>query len=426
MEKVLTRNVGIEGSRTLEVYRRRGGYESLAKALKMDPDAIIEEVKASGLRGRGGAGFPAGVKWSFMPKEPTPGRPNYLVCNADESEPGTFKDRVIIEHDPHLLLEGCLCSAFAMRASRVFIYIRGEYVRGARILEQAIGEARQAGLVGKDILGSGWSCEVVVHRGGGAYICGEETALMTSIEGKRGNPRVKPPFPAQFGVYGYPTTINNVETLSCVPFIIERGASWFASIGTDERNTGPKLYGVSGHVKNPGVFELPMGTELMEIIEEHAGGMLREGKALKAVIPGGSSTPVLRAEECRGLRMDFDSVARAGSMLGSAAIIAMDETTDMVAVMERIAHFYAHESCGQCTPCREGTGWIEKILRRIRRGEGTPEDLDLLDDVAANMQGTTICPLADAAAMPCRSFLDKFRDEFEHYVRHGRSPVAAG
>jgi NADH-quinone oxidoreductase subunit F len=358
-----------------------------------------------------------------MPKEPTPERPNYLVCNADESEPGTFKDRVLMEYDPHLLVEGCLIAAWAMRASIAFIYIRGEYVLGARTLERAVSEAKAAGLAGKNILGSGFSCDVVVHRGAGAYICGEETALMDSLEGGRGNPRLKPPFPAAHGVYGKPTTINNVETLCCVPFIVERGADWFKGIGPDERNTGPKLYCLSGHVKRPGVYEDAMGLPIMQLIDEYGGGMVRPGKALKAVIPGGSSVPVLRASECQDLRMDFDSLAKAGSMLGSAGCMVMDETTDMVAVMERIATFYSHESCGQCTPCREGTGWLLKVIKRIRRGNGRVEDLALLDEVAKNMQGTTICPLADAAAMPVRSFVSKYREEFEHYIVHGK-PLA--
>ncbi len=427
MEPVLTRNVGIEGSQSIDVYRKRGGYEALRKAASMEPEALVELIKAAGLRGRGGAGFPTGVKWSFMPKAPTPERPNYLICNADESEPGTFKDRVLMEFDPHLLIEGCMIGGRALRAACGFIYIRGEYVLGARTLERAAAEARAAGLIGKGVAGNpDFNCELVVHRGAGAYICGEETALMDSLEGGRGNPRLKPPFPAAHGLYGKPTTINNVETLCCVPFIVERGADWFKSIGPDERNTGPKLYCLSGHVKKPGVYEAPMGLPLMELINEFGGGMVREGKKLKAVIPGGSSVPVLRAEECTELRMDFDSLAKAGTMLGSAGCMAMDETTDMVAVMERIATFYAHESCGQCTPCREGTGWLLKVLKRIRRGNGRIEDLALLEDVAKNMQGTTICPLSDAAAMPCRSFVAKFREEFEHYIVHGRSPVAAG
>jgi NADH-quinone oxidoreductase subunit F len=425
MEKVLTRIIGLENSHTLEVYKQHGGYEGLKKALAMEPDALIDLVKASGLRGRGGAGFPTGMKWSFMPKSPTPERPNYLICNADESEPGTFKDRLIMEEDPHQMIEGCLISAWAIRASKVFIYIRGEYTLCTKRTQAAVDEAEAAGFCGKNILGSGWDCDVVVHRGAGAYICGEETALMDSLEGGRGNPRLKPPFPAQAGLYGMPTTINNVETLCCPKHIVERGAEWFASIGTDERNTGPKLYAISGHVKKPGVYELPMGYPLMDMINEVCGGMLRDDKKLKAVVPGGSSVPVLTADECKDLPMDFDQVAKRGSMLGSAAVMVMDETTDMVLFAERTAHFYSHESCGQCTPCREGTGWLEKMIHRIRMGGGTEKDLEIIDNVANNMQGTTICPLADAAAMPARAFVAKFRDEFEHYIKHGRGVVAA-
>ncbi len=425
MEKILTKFVEVLGSHTLEVARAHGVYKALEKAVGMGRGALIDTIKASGLRGRGGAGFPCGVKMSFMPKEPSPARPNYLICNADESEPGTFKDRVILEKNPHLLIEGMMISSFAMRCSCAFIYIRGEYALGAQILFDAVEEARAAGLVGKNILGTGWDCDLIVHRGAAAYICGEETALMDSLEGGRGNPRLKPPFPAQAGIYGCPTTINNVETLSCLPFIVERGPEAFAAIGRNERNSGPKLYCISGHVKKPGVYELPMSVPLMELINEHAGGLLRADRKLKAVIPGGSSVPVLRAEECEDLPLDFDAVAERGSMLGSAAVMVMDETTDMVKVLERISHFYAHESCGQCTPCREGTGWLEKIIKRIRRGEGHAADLEMLDSLAGRMQGTTICPLADAAAMPVRSFISKFRDEFEYYIQHGRSMISA-
>jgi NADH-quinone oxidoreductase subunit F len=422
VEPILTRNVDKEGSETLAVYRKSGGYAPLAKALAMDPDAVTEEVKASGLRGRGGAGFPAGVKWSFMPKDD--GRPHYLVNNADESEPGTFKDRLLLERDPHMVIEGSLIAAYAIRAEICFIYLRGEYGEPRRVMERAIAEAYEANLAGKNILGKGFDCEVVLHVGAGAYICGEETALMDSLEGGRGNPRLKPPFPAQRGVYDMPTTINNVETLANVPHIIERGADWYKSIGTDERNTGPKLYSLSGHVKRPGNYELPIGVPLMELIEEHGGGMLRPDRPLKAVIPGGSSVPVLRADECRDALMDYDNLAAKGSMLGSAGCMVMDESTCMVRAMERIAHFYAHESCGQCTPCREGCGWLEKIIARIERGEGRLEDLDLLLSIAGNMQGTTICPLSDAAAMPCESFVTKFRDEFEYHVKNAACLVA--
>jgi NADH-quinone oxidoreductase subunit F len=408
---------------SLAGYRADGGYKNLEKAIGMAPAAIVDEVKASNLRGRGGAGFPTGLKWTFLPKDV---RPRYLCINADESEPGTFKDRYICEYDPHLLIEGMVIGGYAIGAVRGYIYLRYEYPTALAVLEKAIEQAYQKGYLGKNILGKGVDFDLSVHRGAGAYICGEETALMDSLEGGRGNPRLKPPFPAQYGVYGKPTTVNNVETLCNVPLIVERGVDWFKSIGPDERNTGPKLYCLSGHVKNPGVFELPMTTTAEELIFEHGGGMLRHGRKLKAFVPGGSSVPVLTADECVDLRMDFDSVAKRGSMLGSAAAYAMDDATDMVLVAERTAHFYAHESCGQCTPCREGTGWIEKIIARIRRGEGSEADLATIESAAGNMMnGTTICPLADAAAMPALSFVRKFRDEFLHYIRHGRSAVAS-
>ncbi len=419
MERILTRNVGREGSGTIEVYEAGGGYQALRKALKtLTPDGIVEEVKRSGLRGRGGAGFPTGLKFSFMPKQVDPRRPHYLLCNADESEPGTFKDRLLMEHDPHLVLEGCLCSAYAIRAGVVYIYIRGEFTVAARVLERAIAEAYARGYAGRNVLQSGWDCELILHRGAGAYICGEETGLMSSLEGDRGYPKLKPPFPAQRGVWGCPTTINNVETLACVPGIIGRGADWFLSIGKAPNNTGPKLYCLSGHVKRPGVYEAPMGLPLRELIYELGGGMLRDDRPLKAVIPGGSSVPVLRADEC-DVNLDFDSLAAKGTMLGSAGIMVMDASTCMVRVIERIAHFYAHESCGQCTPCREGCGWMERVLRRIETGQGRAGDLDLLLDVASNVQGTTICALGDAAAMPVTSFVTKFRDEFRHHVERG-------
>ncbi len=420
MERVLTRNVGKENSQSVEVYEAGGGYQALRKALRMDPDAIQEEVKRSGLRGRGGAGFPTGLKFSFMPKQSD--KPMYLVCNADESEPGTFKDRLLMEHDPHLVLEGCLVSAYAIRASVCFIYIRGEFAYAARVLERAIAEAYARGYAGKNILGSGYSCELVLHRGAGAYICGEETGLLSSLEGNRGYPRLKPPFPAQSGLWGCPTTVNNVETLACVPFIVERGADWFLSIGKPPKNTGPKLYCLSGHVKRPGVYEAPMGLPLVELIYELGGGMLRDDRPLKAVIPGGSSVPVLRADECE-VDLDFDSLAAKGTLLGSAGVIVMDSSTCMVKTLERIEHFYAHESCGQCTPCRMGCGWLERILSRIERGEGRPEDLDLLYDVADNIEGKTICALGDAAAWPAKSFVTKFREEFRYHIDHRRCMV---
>jgi NADH-quinone oxidoreductase subunit F len=417
MERILTRNIHKDDSQSVAVYEAGGGYQSLRKALKMDPDNIQEEVKRSGLRGRGGAGFPMGVKFSFMPKDGD--KPMYLICNADESEPGTFKDRVIIEKDPHLMLEGCLISSFAIRARACFIYIRGEYVHGARVLEKAIQEAYDKGYAGKNILGSGYDCELVLHRGAGAYICGEETSLMTSLEGNRGYPRLKPPFPAQAGLWGRPTTINNVETLANVPFIIDRGADWYLTLGKPPNNTGPKLYCLSGHVKRPGVYEAPMGLPLKELIYDLGGGMLHDDRPLKAVIPGGSSVPVLRAEQC-DVDLDYDSLAA----MGSAGVMVMDSSTCMVKAIERITHFYAHESCGQCTPCREGCGWLEKILTRIEAGQGRQEDMGLLENIADNIQGQTICPLGDAAAMPVRSFVQQFRSEFQEHVDSKTCTVA--
>jgi NADH-quinone oxidoreductase subunit F len=416
-EKILTRNVGKESSQAIEVYEAGGGYRTYSRALKeLAPADIIDTVKQSGLRGRGGAGFPTGLKWSFMPKEKDPERPHYLLNNADESEPGTFKDRVLIEHDPHLVIESTMLSGYAMQADICFIYIRGEYVKGAQILERAAAEAYARGYVGRNILGSGWSCDFVVHRGAGAYICGEETALMSSLEGDRGYPRFKPPFPAQSGVWRMPTTINNTETLACVPFIIERGAEWFADIGHDEKNTGPKLYALSGHVKRPGVYEADIGYPLMQMIEDNGGGMLHADRPLKAVVPGGISVPVLRAEDCE-VDMDFDRLAAKGSALGSAGIMVMDSSTDMVEALLRTTHFFAHESCGQCTPCREGVGWMERMLERIYAGDATIKDLDLLHDVANNIEGHTICALGDAAAWPVQSYLTRFREEFEARIR---------
>jgi NADH-quinone oxidoreductase subunit F len=422
-EPVLLRNIKKAGSETMGVYEQGGGYQALRKVIgSMTPEAVMEEVKKSGLRGRGGAGFPTGTKWSFMPKE-TP-KPKYLVCNADESEPGTFKDRLLMEKDPHLLLEGCLISCYAMGSNRCFIYIRGEYVLAARVLEKAIAEAYQKGYAGANILGSAWSCELTLHVGAGAYICGEETALMESLEGKRGYPRLKPPFPASFGVFGCPTTINNVETLANVPFIIERGAAWFSSIGR-ERNTGPKLYCVSGHVKRPGVYEAALGIPWEELLNDLCGGMKDASRPLKAVIPGGSSVPVMTAEEMTGTLMDFDALAAKKTLLGSAGVIVMDTSVCMVKAIHNISRFYAHESCGQCTPCREGCGWMEKILRRVLDGGGKPSDPDLLLDVAGNITGNTICPLGDAAAWPVQSFVAKFRPEFVHHIENKTCDVAA-
>ncbi len=420
LEPVLTRNVGHPEALTVQGYRDRGGYGALAKALGMEPSAVIDGVKASGLRGRGGAGFPTGMKWSFIPKGNE--KPKYVVCNADESEPGTFKDRLLMEKDPHLLIEGCAICGWAVGAETTYIYIRGEYTYAARVLDEAIREAYAAGLLGENILGSGFRHHMYVHRGAGAYICGEETGLLESLEGKRGQPRVKPPFPAVVGAFGCPTVINNVETLCCVPPILERGAAWFKAIGTDERNTGPKLYAISGHVEKPGTYELPIGVTFDELLDV-AGGMLG-GKALKAFVPGGASAPILTAAD-RHLKLDFDTMAKAGSMLGSAAVIVMDETTDMVRVAYRFAKFFAHESCGQCTPCREGTHWMELILSRILHGEGKPSDVDLLLNVSKRVGGNSLCALGDAAVGPAHSIASKFRDEFLARMPAASSPRPA-
>jgi len=417
-EKVLLRHEDVPNLRNLDVYERDGGYQAARKALtEHQPAQITEMVKASGLRGRGGAGFPTGVKWGFLPKDNP--KPRYLCVNADESEPGTFKDRQIIEGNPHLLIEGTLISAYAIQSHTAYLYIRGEFAYGTKLLEATIAEARAKGHLGKNIYGSGFDLEVHVHRGAGAYICGEETGLIESLEGKRAYPRVKPPFPATHGVFGAPTIVNNVETLACVPLIVSRGAEWFKSIGP-EKSPGPKLYCVSGHVVRPGVFELPMGISLRDLIYEHSGG-IANGKQLKAVIPGGSSVPVLKADEI-DVAMDFDSLAKAGTMLGSCGAIVMDEDTCMVRALLIISHFYRHESCGQCTPCREGTGWLEDLLFRLEEGGVRPNDVDLLYRVADNMMGNTVCVLADAAAMPVQSFVTKFRSEFDEHVRHGSCP----
>ncbi len=421
-EKILTKRFEISGyGGTLEEYVATGGYQAIAKALKEHtPASLIELVRRSGLRGRGGAGFPTGVKWGFVPKDP--GLSKYLVCNADESEPGTFKDRDLIVRDPHQLVEGILLASYAIGCRTAFIYIRGEFIRGAGILERAIKEAAAHGFVGKDILGSGFSLEIHPHRGAGAYICGEETALLESLEGKRGLPRLKPPFPATSGLYRMPTVVNNVETLCNLPHIVLRGAEWFASIGTP-KSTGTRIFSVSGHVRRPGNYELQIDVPLRELIFEHAGGM-REGRRLKAVIPGGSSVPVL-TEQHLDTRMDFESLAKAGSMAGSGGVIVMHEGACMVRTGEIVSRFYHHESCGQCTQCREGTAWLHKTLRRIEEGLGRKADLDLLLDICDNMKGKTICPLSDAAAMPIESYLKHFGDEFEQHVMERACPFAS-
>ncbi len=422
MEKLLLRNIGVPRSHTMEVYKSRGGYRSLEKVLGSVPPAqLIEEVKASGLRGRGGAGFPTGMKWSFVPKDSP--KPKYLVCNADESEPGTFKDRLLIEQDPHAIIEGTLISAYAIQSHTAFIYIRGELVFGAKILEQAVAEATQAGYIGKNVLGSGYDVDVIVHRGAGAYICGEETALLSSLEGGRGWPKVKPPFPATHGLFGCPTVVNNVETLAALPWIIERGAAAYAAMGT-EKSKGTKLFSVSGHIAKPGVYEVEMGYPFMKLLEEDCGGV-PNGRKLKGVIPGGSSMPVLRPDEIEKVNLDYESIQAAGSMLGSGGMIVMDDTTCMVRAAWNVARFYAHESCGQCSPCREGCHWMEKIFHRIERGEGEKEDLDLILGVSGNIMGNTICPFGDAAAMPAGAFIRKFREEFEAHISQKRCTVPA-
>jgi NADH-quinone oxidoreductase subunit F len=411
--RVLTRNFDVPNLRQICVFESVGGYQAYRKALfELRPADIVEAVKKSGLRGRGGAGFPTGMKWSFVPKNS--GKPVYLCVNADESEPGTFKDRLIIEKDPHQLLEGTMISAFALGCHQAFIYIRGELIGEARLLKVAVDEAYGRGYLGKNILGTGYDLDLVVHRGAGAYICGEETALLESLEGKRGHPRLKPPFPALVGLYQCPTVINNVETLANIPHIINYGADWFASIGT-ARNTGTRLFSVSGQVKKRGVYEFPMGITLRELIYEHCGGM-HDGRKLKAIVPGGSSVPVLTADQL-DVRLDFDSVAAAGSMLGSAAVIVMDDSTCMVRAARRIAKFYAEESCGQCSQCREGTEWLYRILTRIEAGSGRAGELELLLNICTAMKGKTICPLSDAAAMPVESYILKFYEEFDAHIK---------
>jgi len=413
---------GLEGSHTLEVYRKNGGYEALEKVLKggFTPGEVIELVKDSGLRGRGGAGFPTGLKWSFMPDPEKDPRDRYLAVNADESEPGTCKDRVLMEKDPHGLIEGILLACYAMRVGTAYVYVRGEYRLPHDRVAAALDEARAAGLLGEKILGTDFSCQIWMHKGAGAYICGEETGLMESLEGKRGHPRPKPPFPAGFGLWGQPTTVNNVETLFNVPFVLSRGADWYKSMGTPH-SAGNILVGISGHVERPGVYEVPLGITAQEILEDYAGGVWK-GRALKAWIPGGSSTGFLPASLI-GLAMDHDSLKNAGSMLGTAAMIVLDETACTVRAMQVMARFYDHESCGQCSQCREGTEWLHQIFARIEGGMGRTDDIDLLSSLAHGMApGKTICALADAAAIPTHSIVRHFRDELEEHVRRGGCP----
>jgi NADH-quinone oxidoreductase subunit F len=418
---VLLEHVQEDGSFTLENYEKRGGYQQAARVFtSMKAPDLIEFVKKSGLRGRGGAGFPTGMKWGFVPAASP--KPKYLVCNDDESEPGTFKDKMLTERDPHRVLEGIQIGSFAIQAHDAYIYIRGEFGRGAKVLNAAIQEAYAKGLFGKDLFGTGYRLDVTLHRGAGAYICGEETGLLSSLEGGRGEPRLKPPFPAVSGLYGCPTIINNVETLCNVPFIVDRGADWFLSIGT-EKSPGTKIFCLCGHVERPGLYEVPLGIPLREMIFDLGGG-IPGGRKLKAVIPGGSSAAVLTADEI-DVKMDFDSLAAAKTMLGSGGVIVMDDTTCMVGALWNVLRFYHHESCGQCTPCREGTGWLDKILGRLETGRGTAADLGVILEVCDEMVGRTICVLADAAAMPAKSIVQKFKAEFEAHVTEKRCPFKA-
>lgn len=419
--KLLTEHYDKPEFRSLDGYKKHGGYAVLTKALKMDPKAITEEVKASGLRGRGGAGFPTGTKWSFLPAN---GEPRYLLCNADEGEPGTFKDRLMMERAPHQLIEGMIMSAFAIGSKKSYIYVRGEYNEPIAILRKAIEEAYKAGYLGGNILGSGFDHDMDVYAGAGAYICGEETGMISSLEGLKGQPKLKPPFPAVQGYLRKPTIVNNVETLAAVKYIIRDGAAAYRKYGT-EKSPGTKLFSVSGNVVKPGTIEIPLGTPLRDVINVFCGG-LKPGRKLKAVIPGGSSAPVLTADEAMKATMDYECLAQMGSMLGSGAVIIIDDSNSMVDLLDVIMHFYAHESCGQCTPCREGTGWLSKIVHRIQHGHGEIKDIDLVKKVSEQMMGKTICALSDAAAMPAISFVTKFRDEFEQHVKKHSGHKAGG
>jgi NADH-quinone oxidoreductase subunit F len=404
---------------TLATYVAGGGYGSLAKLFKMKPEEVTETVKRSGLRGRGGAGFPTGMKWSFVPKHID--KPKYLCVNADEGEPGTFKDQLILKHDPHALIEGIIICCYAVGIRTAYVYIRGEYDFPIARFSAAVEEAYRAGYLGKNIKGSGTDLDVVVHKGAGAYICGEETGLIESLEGKKGQPRPKPPFPAVVGVFGCPTVVNNVETIAVLPWIIENGADAYAAIGT-ERSKGTMLFSISGMVERPGVYEGEFGVNLWDFIEQSTGGV-KDGKQLKAVIPGGSSSAILTAEEARKTKLDYESIAAAGSMVGSGAIMVLDEDTCVVKALEVVLRFYAHESCGQCPPCREGTYWLYEIVHRIRAGRGRPEDIDLMLSLCPDMMGRTVCVLADSAAIPAASYIKKFRSEFEAYIDKANPPA---
>ena len=420
MEPILLRRTGLERSDSIDVYLGNGGYQALETALhEMAPADLIDTIKRSKLRGRGGAGFPAGLKWDFMPKEDVT---KYLCVNTDEGEPGTFKDRLLIERDPHQVIEGAIIAAYAVGACHVYVYIRGEFFQGVKSWIKAIADAYQYGYLGQDILGSGFSLDMTIHRGAGAYICGEETAMIESLEGRRGSPRLKPPYPSQRGYLQQPTLVHNVETLANVPHIVQNGAEWYAAIGT-EKSTGPKLFCISGHVNRPGVYELPLGTPLRRLIEDCAGGV-SGGRRLKAVVPGGASTAVLTAEQV-DVPMDFESLVEAGSSLGTGAVIVMAEGTCMVDVARRTAHFFAHESCGHCTPCRVGSQRILQILERVEAGRAPIDDIDRLYSLCEGIAGNTFCPMGDAQVLPLRSLLDRFGDEFRAHIELGRCPVAA-
>jgi len=413
-KKILLKYVDDPAQVELDTAVSRGAYTAWEKTLKsMKPDEVIDEVKRSGVRGRGGAGFPAGIKWGFVPKDSP--KPRYLVCNADESEPGTCKDRVLMEGDPHLVVEGMCIAAYAIGCHLAFIYVRGEFVKPYRTMEKAIDEAYARGFLGKDIFGTGYDLDIIVHTGGGAYICGEETALLNSLEGERGMSRIRPPFPAVEGLYGCPTIVNNVETLACVPHVINNGAGWYTSMGT-EKSPGTKIFSLSGHVKRPGNYEVEMGTPLSFLINDLGGGPL-DGQKIKAIIPGGSSTPFLLPDQI-DTPLDYESLAAAGSMLGSGGVIVLDQRTCIVWAIERLIHFYRHESCGKCTPCREGTGWLERIISSIEHGQGQPGDIEKLESICENILGRTVCPLGDAAVMPIQSAIKLFRDEWEYHIKN--------
>jgi NADH-quinone oxidoreductase subunit F len=422
-DRIFTNLYGVHDWR-LKGARARGAWDGTAELIAKGHDLIVDQMKESGLRGRGGAGFPTGLKWSFMPKEPDPRRPHYLIVNADESEPGTCKDREVMRHDPHILIEGCLLAAFAMRSNASYIYIRGEFYVEAQNLQVAIDEAYEAGLIGKNACGSGWDFDLYLHRGAGAYICGEETALLESLEGRPGRPRLKPPFPAGAGLYGCPSTVNNVETIAVVPAILKRGPSWFSGLGRP-KNAGTKLFCISGHVNQPCNVEEEMGIPLRELIEKHAGGVRGGWDNLQAIIPGGASVRLLPKSICDDVLMDFDSLMAEKSGLGTAGVIVMDKSTDVIEAIARLSHFYMHESCGQCTPCREGTGWVYRLMQRLVKGDASVEEIDLLSDVVGQIEGHTICALGDAAAWPVQGLITHFRDEIEQRIL-ARQGISSG